>query len=118
MTMMEFMHTVFAMMGSVDVFASERGSRSAFRWGASISALLLLILSRLARRSSLQSSLLALFLVTSLPAAGFKLLRGQFGCWIASIAIAANYCLPNFFPGKKEVSVYHPNISMTNLSYK
>lgn len=96
--MMELIEMVSAMLPNGDVFESERANRSAFRWGASISALLLLILNQLALRSSLQSSLLALFLVTSIPTAGFQILRGQFGCWVAAIAIVANYCLPNFFP--------------------
>ncbi|KNA23400.1 hypothetical protein SOVF_025200 [Spinacia oleracea] len=74
------------------------GIRSAFCWGASFSALFLLVLNLIGRRSSLQASVLTLFLTASLPEAVFQILRGQFGCWVAILAVAANYCFPNFFP--------------------
>ncbi|KAL2905689.1 hypothetical protein RDABS01_004399 [Bienertia sinuspersici] len=81
------------------------GIRIAFCWGASFSVLFLLVLNLLGRRSKLQASLLALFLTASLPEAIFQILRashsccrGQFGCWVAILAITANYCFPNILP--------------------
>uniref|UniRef100_A0A803L837 LysM domain-containing protein n=1 Tax=Chenopodium quinoa TaxID=63459 RepID=A0A803L837_CHEQI len=99
----EMMDTFSAMVATVIAgdFASENGNaaiRSAFCWGASFSALFLLVLNLLGRRSRLQASLLALFLTASLPEAIFQILRGQFGCWVAIFAIAANYCFPDVFP--------------------
>ncbi|KAK7842097.1 cold-regulated 413 plasma membrane protein 2 [Quercus suber] len=58
----------------------------------------LLILNRTGRRSSLQTTLLVLYLVTSFPTALFKILRGQIGCWVAFLAIAANLYFPQTFP--------------------
>uniref|UniRef100_A0A803KVZ8 LysM domain-containing protein n=1 Tax=Chenopodium quinoa TaxID=63459 RepID=A0A803KVZ8_CHEQI len=94
--MLETFYTVIA-----GDFASENGNaaiRSAFCWAASFSALFLLVLNLLGRRSRLQASFLALFLTASLPEAVFQILRGQFGCWVAIFAIAANYCFPDVFP--------------------
>ncbi|CAO2830323.1 unnamed protein product [Amaranthus hypochondriacus] len=100
MEMLEKMSETVATVTAVvdDSLASETGIQSAFRWGASFSVLFLLILNLLGRRSRLQASLLALFLTTSLPAPIFQILRGQFGCWVAIIAIAGNYCFPSLFP--------------------
>lgn len=100
---MAIMETVSAAVAAAisGEFASESGntgSRSAFSWGASFSVLFLLVLNLLGRRSRLQASLLALFLTASLPEAIFHILRGQFGCWVAILAIAANYCFPSIFP--------------------
>ncbi|XP_048232236.1 cold-regulated 413 plasma membrane protein 4 isoform X3 [Ricinus communis] len=78
---------------------------SNMNFGSSYSILLvvvcssfLLILIRVGRRSALQTTLLALFLFASFPAGLFKVLRGQFGYWIAFIAIAANLYFPETFP--------------------
>ncbi|GAB2282524.1 hypothetical protein Dimus_017065 [Dionaea muscipula] len=85
---------------SATATASESGSRgrSAFQWGASISALLLLVLNQTGRRSSLQASLLVLSLVISLPSVLFKILREQFGYWVAFLAVVANLAFPQIFP--------------------
>ncbi|XP_057500500.1 cold-regulated 413 plasma membrane protein 1-like isoform X5 [Actinidia eriantha] len=67
--------------------SGSRG-RTAFQWGGTISAIFLLLLNRIGRRSSLQSSLLVLYLFTSFPTVMFKILRGQIGCWLAFVAAA------------------------------
>ncbi|KAK9990491.1 hypothetical protein SO802_025476 [Lithocarpus litseifolius] len=64
----------------------------------SLSYRFLLILNRTGRRSSLQTTLLVLYLITSFPTALFKILRGQIGCWVAFLAIAANLYFPQTFP--------------------
>ncbi|XP_057500495.1 cold-regulated 413 plasma membrane protein 1-like isoform X3 [Actinidia eriantha] len=58
----------------------------------------LLLLNRIGRRSSLQSSLLVLYLFTSFPTVMFKILRGQIGCWLAFVAAAVNLFFPEIFP--------------------
>ncbi|GMY11608.1 cold-regulated 413 plasma membrane protein 1-like [Fagus crenata] len=73
-------------------------ARTTFQWGGTIFALFLLILNRTGRRSPLQTTLLALYLITSFPTVLFKILRGQFGCWVAFLAVAANLFCPQTFP--------------------
>lgn len=88
----------------------------------------LLILNHTGRRSPMQTTLLVLYLFTSFPTVLFKILRcftrfsvmscliwiycsvkftkitdilfrGQFGYWIAFLAVAANLFCPQTFPG-------------------
>ncbi|KAL9257923.1 Cold-regulated 413 plasma membrane protein 4-like protein [Drosera capensis] len=79
---------------------SESGSRGrdAFEWGASISALLLLVLNQTGRRSGLQASLLVLSLLITFPTVLFKILRGEFGYWVAFLAVASNFIFPHIIP--------------------
>ncbi|XP_059623741.1 cold-regulated 413 plasma membrane protein 4-like isoform X2 [Cornus florida] len=102
---MEMTLTQMATVAARAVFSSEEetqssGSkgRTAFQWGGTISAIILLILNRTGRRSSIQTTLLVLYLFTSFPAVLFKNLRGQFGCWVAFIAVGANLFFPEIFP--------------------
>ncbi|KAK9678220.1 hypothetical protein RND81_11G197100 [Saponaria officinalis] len=95
---MDMMEIVSLMMDFSHEFGAENGTRVAFRWGASFAAMLLLLLNLIGRRSGVQATLLALILVTSLPAVIFQILRGQFGCWVAFLSIAASYILPWVFP--------------------
>ncbi|KAA8547303.1 hypothetical protein F0562_003833 [Nyssa sinensis] len=87
-----------AVLSSEETESSGSKGRAAFHWGGTISAIILLILNRTGRRSSIQSSLLVLYLFISFPPALFKILRGQFGCWIAFLAVAANLFFPQNFP--------------------
>ncbi|KAJ9170813.1 hypothetical protein P3X46_018887 [Hevea brasiliensis] len=73
------------------------GGRTAFQWEGTISAIFLLILNRTGRRSALQTTLLVLYLFTSFPTVLFNVLRGQFGYWIAFLAVAANLFFPETF---------------------
>ncbi|XP_017216269.2 cold-regulated 413 plasma membrane protein 4 [Daucus carota subsp. sativus] len=72
--------------------------RSAFQWGGTISAILLLILNRTGNRSSKHTSLLVLFLLISFPTALFEILRGEFGYWVACITVLANLFYPEMCP--------------------
>ncbi|GMH06466.1 hypothetical protein Nepgr_008306 [Nepenthes gracilis] len=81
-----------------DVGGRGSSGRSAFQWGASFSALFLLILNQLGRKSTVQASLLILYLITSFPTALFKILRGQFGCWVAFLAVIGNLTFPHIIP--------------------
>lgn len=74
-------------------------ARATFQWGGTIFALFLLILNRVGRKSSVQTTLLVFYLLTSFPTVLFKVLRGQFGYWIAFLVIAANLFFPETFPG-------------------
>ncbi|GAB2223987.1 hypothetical protein Droror1_Dr00004732 [Drosera rotundifolia] len=78
----------------------ESGSRGrdAFEWGASISALLLLVLNQTGRRSGLQASLLILSLLITFPTVLFKILRGEFGYWVAFLAVVSNFSFPHIIP--------------------
>ncbi|XP_061949329.1 cold-regulated 413 plasma membrane protein 4-like isoform X2 [Populus nigra] len=73
-------------------------ARASFQWGGTIFAIFLLILNRVGRKSSVQTTLLVFYLLTSFPTVLFKVLRGQFGYWIAFLAIAANLFFPEAFP--------------------
>ncbi|POO02612.1 Cold-regulated protein [Trema orientale] len=92
-------------MGFTDLvsYVSETGSssshgRATFQWGGTIFALLLLILNRTGPRSSLQTTLLVFYLLTSLPNVFFNIVRGEFGYWLSFLAVAAHLFLPEGFP--------------------
>ncbi|PKI74296.1 hypothetical protein CRG98_005307 [Punica granatum] len=55
-------------------------------------------MNRTGRKSPTQTTLLVLYLFTSFPTALFKILRGQFGSWVAFLAVAANLFFPRTFP--------------------
>lgn len=73
-------------------------ARASFQWGGTIFTIFLLILNRVGRKSSVQTTLLVFYLLTSFPTVLFKVVRGQFGYWIAFLAIAANLFFPETFP--------------------
>ncbi|XP_022739637.1 cold-regulated 413 plasma membrane protein 4-like isoform X2 [Durio zibethinus] len=75
-------------------------ARSAFQWGGTIFALFLLLMNRTGRRSHMQTNLLVLYLFASFPTVLFKILRGQFGCWVAFLAVASNLFFPQTFPDR------------------
>ncbi|KAH7566468.1 hypothetical protein JRO89_XS08G0168800 [Xanthoceras sorbifolium] len=79
--------------------SSLSSARTSFQWGATISALFLLLLNRTGRRSHRQTNLLVLYLFTSFPTVLFKILRGQFGCWVAFLVVGANLFFPQTIPG-------------------
>ncbi|XP_041011576.1 cold-regulated 413 plasma membrane protein 4-like [Juglans microcarpa x Juglans regia] len=76
-------------------------ARSSFQWGGTFFALFLLLLNRTGQRSSMKTTLLVLYLFTSFPTALFKIIRGQFGCWVAFLAVAANLFDPRTFPAAR-----------------
>ncbi|KAI4327542.1 hypothetical protein L6164_019991 [Bauhinia variegata] len=85
-------------------------ARASFQWGGSIFGLILLILNGLGRSSRTQSNLLVLYLFTSFPGVLFKIVRGEFGYWVAFLAIAANLFFPETFPASRFlVFVVTPN---------
>ncbi|GKU94609.1 hypothetical protein SLEP1_g8073 [Rubroshorea leprosula] len=73
-------------------------SWASLQWGGTISALLLLLLNRIGPRSHIQTNLLVIYLFISFPTALFKILRGQFGRWVALLAVALHLFLPKTFP--------------------
>ncbi|KAE8699978.1 putative calcium-binding protein CML41-like [Hibiscus syriacus] len=73
-------------------------ARAAFQWGGTIFAIILLLMNQTGRRSHLLTNLLVLYLLASFPTVLFKLVRGQFGCWIAFLAVASNLFFPEIFP--------------------
>ncbi|KAL4363948.1 hypothetical protein GQ457_04G035420 [Hibiscus cannabinus] len=76
---------------------SSSKARTAFQWGGTISALFLLLMNRTGRRSHMLTNLLVLFLFASFPTELFKLIRGQFGCWVGFLAVASNLFFPETF---------------------
>ncbi|KAK8693085.1 hypothetical protein V6N13_070682 [Hibiscus sabdariffa] len=76
---------------------SSSKARTAFQWGGTISALFLLLMNRTGRRSHMLTNLLVLFLFASFPTKLFKLIRGQFGCWVGFLAVASNLFYPETF---------------------
>ncbi|KAF7828807.1 LysM domain receptor-like kinase 4 [Senna tora] len=78
--------------------STSSAARASFQWGGTIFVLILLILNRFGRDSRSESTLLVLYLFTSFPEVLFKILRGQFGCWVAFLAVVANLFFPETFP--------------------
>ncbi|KAB2002203.1 hypothetical protein ES319_D11G050000v1 [Gossypium barbadense] len=81
-----------------DLNFGSTGARSAFQWGGTIFALFLLLMNRIGQRSHMLTNLLVLFLLASFPTVLFKIVRGQFGCWVASLAVALHLFFPDTFP--------------------
>ncbi|KAM7251699.1 hypothetical protein ACFE04_023582 [Oxalis oulophora] len=81
----------FATIADAAFQGSSGGARVTFQWGATIFALM-------GQRSGVQTNLLALYLFASLPTALFKILRGEFGCYISFPAVAANLFFPETYP--------------------
>ncbi|KAL8239612.1 hypothetical protein R6Q59_016179 [Mikania micrantha] len=67
-------------------------------WVASFSAIYLLILDRTNWRSNMLTSLLVPYIFFSLPPSLFDFLRGQFGMWVAFIAVVLRLFFPRHFP--------------------
>lgn len=83
---------------STSIASKSSSAQAAFQWGGSIIDLFLLVLNRFGQDSRTQSTLLVLYLFTSLPEVLFRILREQFGCWVAFLAIVANVFFPHTFP--------------------
>ncbi|CAI9777490.1 unnamed protein product [Fraxinus pennsylvanica] len=77
--------------------ATTHKNRTAFQWGGTVAAIILLIVNRAGRRSSKHTSLLVIYLFICFPTMLFKILRGQFGRWVAFLAVAANLFFPQDF---------------------
>ncbi|KAI3500538.1 hypothetical protein L1887_36361 [Cichorium endivia] len=67
-------------------------------WVASFAAIYLLILDRTNWRSNMLTSLLVPYIYFSLPPSLFNFLRGQFGTWVAFIAVVLRLFFPYHFP--------------------
>ncbi|XP_010906919.1 cold-regulated 413 plasma membrane protein 2 [Elaeis guineensis] len=74
-----------------------------FKFLASIAAIYLLILDRTNWRTNMLTSLLVPYIFLSLPTSLFSLLRGEFGKWIAFIAIVLRLFFPRHFPDWLEI---------------
>ncbi|KAI3760892.1 hypothetical protein L1987_51294 [Smallanthus sonchifolius] len=72
-------------------------------WVASFSAIYLLILDRTNWRSNMLTSLLVPYIFFSLPPSLFYFLRGQFGMWVAFIAVVLRLFFPRHFPDWLEI---------------
>ncbi|CAI9263373.1 unnamed protein product [Lactuca saligna] len=71
---------------------------SLLSWVASFAAMYLLILDRTNWRSNMLTSLLVPYIYFSLPPSLFHFLRGQFGLWVAFIAVVLRLFFPRHFP--------------------
>ncbi|CDP02431.1 unnamed protein product [Coffea canephora] len=71
---------------------------SFLKWVASFAAIYLLILDRTNWRTNMLTSLLVPYIFFSLPAALFSFLRGEFGKWVAFIAVVLRLFYPRHFP--------------------
>ncbi|MFS7947768.1 putative cold-regulated 413 protein [Helianthus anomalus] len=72
-------------------------------WVASFSAIYLLILDRTNWRTNMLTSLLVPYIFFSLPPSLFHFLRGQFGMWVAFIAVVLRLFFPRHFPDWLEI---------------
>lgn len=71
---------------------------SFLKWVASFAAIYLLILDRTNWRTNMLTSLLVPYIFFSLPAVLFSFLRGEFGKWVAFIAVVLRLFFPRHFP--------------------
>ncbi|KAL4581842.1 hypothetical protein LXL04_006374 [Taraxacum kok-saghyz] len=71
---------------------------SLLSWVASFSAMYLLILDRTNWRSNMLTSLLVPYIYFSLPPSLFHFFKGQFGVWVAFIAVVLRLFFPRQFP--------------------
>ncbi|KAM0937388.1 hypothetical protein DsansV1_C25g0187951 [Dioscorea sansibarensis] len=69
-----------------------------FKFLASFAAIYLLILDRTNWKTNILTSLLIPYIFLSLPSVLFSLLRGEFGKWIAFIAVVLRLFFPRRFP--------------------
>ncbi|XAR57851.1 hypothetical protein NMG60_11026134 [Bertholletia excelsa] len=68
------------------------------QWVASFAAIYLLILDRTNWRTNMLTSLLVPYIFFSLPSVLFSFLRGEFGKWVAFIAVVLRLFFPRHFP--------------------
>ncbi|OMO56794.1 Cold-regulated plasma membrane [Corchorus capsularis] len=71
---------------------------SFLKWVASFAAIYLLILDRTNWRTNMLTSLLIPYIFFSLPTVLFDFLRGDFGKWVAFIAVVLRLFFPRHFP--------------------
>ncbi|CAL1380436.1 unnamed protein product [Linum trigynum] len=71
---------------------------SFLKWVASFAAIYLLILDRTNWRTNMLTSLLVPYIFFSLPSTLFHFLRGDFGKWVAFIAVVLRLFFPRHFP--------------------
>ncbi|KAI8030524.1 Cold-regulated 413 plasma membrane protein 2 [Camellia lanceoleosa] len=71
---------------------------SLLKWVASFAAIYLLILDRTNWRTNMLTSLLVPYIFFSFPSALFSFLRGDFGKWVAFIAVVLRLFFPRHFP--------------------
>ncbi|XP_054786406.1 cold-regulated 413 plasma membrane protein 1 [Prosopis cineraria] len=71
---------------------------SFLQWVASISAIYLLILDRTNWKTNILTSLLIPYIFFSLPSLIFGFFRGEFGKWVAFIAVVLRLFFPRHFP--------------------
>ncbi|ESQ53402.1 hypothetical protein EUTSA_v10026271mg [Eutrema salsugineum] len=76
---------------------------SFLQWAASISAIYLLILDRTNWRTKMLTTLLVPYIFFTLPFVIFNFLRGDFGKWIALIAVTIRLFCPKHFPDWLEI---------------
>ncbi|WOL15410.1 cold-regulated 413 plasma membrane protein [Canna indica] len=69
-----------------------------FKFFASFAAIYLLILDRTNWKTNMLTSLLIPYIFLSLPSVLFTFLRGEFGKWVALIAIVLRLFFPRHFP--------------------
>ncbi|XP_019420864.1 PREDICTED: cold-regulated 413 plasma membrane protein 2-like [Lupinus angustifolius] len=71
---------------------------SSFKCMASLAAIYLLILDRTNWRTNMLTSLLVPYIFFSFPGFMFRCFRGEFGKWIASVAVVLRLFFPRHFP--------------------
>ncbi len=71
---------------------------SFLKWVASFAAIYLLILDRTNWRTNMLTALLVPYIFFSLPTVLFNFLRGEFGKWVAFIAVVLRLFFPRHFP--------------------
>ncbi|ERN17602.1 hypothetical protein AMTRI_Chr13g92200 [Amborella trichopoda] len=89
---------------------TEKGD-TFYHWGASVAAVILLLLNYLGHKSHLQTSLLVVYIFSCLPLVLFNILRGEFGMWASFLAVLAHFfCSPYFRASRFPVFVVAPSL--------
>ncbi|CAL9228248.1 unnamed protein product [Arabidopsis halleri] len=99
----EFVAAAKKLVKDVGMLGGLGFGTSFLQWAASISAIYLLILDRTNWRTKMLTTLLVPYIFFSLPSVIFHFFSGDFGKWIALIAITVRLFFPKEFPDWLEI---------------
>ncbi|XP_010437292.1 PREDICTED: cold-regulated 413 plasma membrane protein 4-like [Camelina sativa] len=99
----EFVAATKKLVKDVRILGGLGFGTSFLQWAASISAIYLLILDRTNWRTKMLTSLLVPYIFFTLPTVIFHFFSGDFGKWIALIAITIRLFFPKEFPEWLEI---------------
>ncbi|AEE86769.1 cold acclimation protein homolog [Arabidopsis thaliana] len=103
--MNEFVAAAKKLVKDVGMLGGVGFGTSVLQWAASIFAIYLLILDRTNWKTKMLTTLLVPYIFFTLPSVIFQFFSGDFGKWIALIAIIVRLFFPKEFPEWLEIPV-------------